>query len=125
MTFAETLTPAYCQTRYQRIKLRLQIRNMFPGCKGIQQLHDYKYSESDRHSIPGQPTWEQWWAQWNGNKFIFCQEAVSFAKKKIYAPPSKLVPKFERRILRHLGDYTLVIKFLSNSLKFLEIVSAT
>jgi len=119
MVFEETLTPACCQSRYQRIKLRLQIRNMFPGCKGIQQLHDYQYSERDRRSIPGQPTWELWWARWNGNKFIFCQERVSFAKKKINAPRSELVPEFERRILRHLGDYILVINFLSSSLNFL------
>jgi hypothetical protein len=125
MVFEETLTLACCQSRYQRKTLRLQIRNMFPGCKGIQQLHDCKYSERDRRSIPGQSTWELWWAQWKWNRFIFCQETVSYAKKEINTALSELALKFERRILRHVGDYTLVIKFLSNSLKFLEIVNAT
>ena len=86
MVFKETPTPACCQSRYQRLKLRLQIRNMFPGCKRIQHLHDYKYSERDRLSIPGQSTWELWWAQWKWNRFIFCLETVSFAKKKKCSP---------------------------------------
>ena len=81
-------------------------------------------SERDRRSIPGQSTWELWWAQWKWDRFIFCQETVSLDKKEINTAPSELVPKLERRVVRHVGDYTLVIKFLSNSLKFLEIVTA-
>jgi hypothetical protein len=61
----------------------------------------------------------------NGTGLSSAKKRSANAKKKINAAPFEFVPKFGRRILRHLGDYTLVIKFLSNSLKFLEIVTAT
>lgn len=99
----ETFTPARCQRRYERIKLHLQIRSTLPASKGVglQPLNNYKNGESDRCSIPGQSTWEMWWANWHWSRFIFCPETVTFAKKKLTdAPTSRIegAPKFETKI---------------------------
>jgi hypothetical protein len=51
----------------------------------------------------------------NGTGLSSAKKLSVFLRKKINATLSELVPKFERNF-KTLGDYTLVIKCLSNSL---------